>query len=200
MSEIKKLEEYHEGTVKFFNEEKGFGFFQTNKGDVFFHIKNFRRANGQTGELIWMSPDELGGAPKIESNVRVRFSKAESKRGPQAPFWTFEGHFVKVLASLDRMPIYRLVHVERREGMPRTNNVTKVFEIPITIIRTALYFARSVRKVVSRYREFCAGLGDKQDMVIERESCISPGTFEEITFESLLKELQGAVAQREVHA
>ena len=58
-----------EGTVKWFNAEKGFGFIQTEDGnDVFVHFSAI------TGE----------GFKSLDEGQRVQFNVVEGSRGPQA--------------------------------------------------------------------------------------------------------------------
>lgn len=44
----------HEGEVKFFNQEKGFGFIMPDNGgkDIFFHISNLSYSNVKTGDRV----------------------------------------------------------------------------------------------------------------------------------------------------
>ena len=54
-----------EGTVKFFNEDKGFGFITSDDGDVFVHAKE---CNGKI----------------LKKNDRVEFSIGEGRKGDEA--------------------------------------------------------------------------------------------------------------------
>ncbi|WP_430335301.1 cold-shock protein [Rhodococcus sp. ACT016] len=59
-----------EGTVKWFNSEKGFGFIAPSDGsaDVFAHYSEI----------------QSGGFRNLEENQRVRFEIAQGPKGPQA--------------------------------------------------------------------------------------------------------------------
>jgi CspA family cold shock protein len=61
-----------EGTVKWFNDEKGFGFIQPNDGgkDVFVHFRQVNRANQ--------------GRVSLAEGQRVTFEIGEGPKGPQA--------------------------------------------------------------------------------------------------------------------
>ena len=59
-----------QGTVKWFNSEKGFGFIQRDAGgDVFVHYSAIR---------------QTGGYKSLEDNQRVEFKVIQGDRGPQA--------------------------------------------------------------------------------------------------------------------
>lgn len=58
----------YEGTVKWFNSEKGFGFINGINGDVFVHFTDIQ------GE----------GFKSLTEGQKVTFSVAEGKKGPQA--------------------------------------------------------------------------------------------------------------------
>lgn len=55
------------GTVKFFNEAKGFGFISTASGDVFVHAKGLS-----------------AGLTRLADGCRVSFEKLSEQRGPRA--------------------------------------------------------------------------------------------------------------------
>jgi cold shock protein len=59
-----------EGTVKWFSEEKGYGFISPDEGgeDLFVHYSNI----------------EGGGFRSLEEGERVTYEVTESRRGPQA--------------------------------------------------------------------------------------------------------------------
>ena len=58
-----------QGTVKWFNGEKGFGFISTNEGpDLFVHFSEI----------------EGSGYKSLEENQRVEFDVAQGPKGPQA--------------------------------------------------------------------------------------------------------------------
>ena len=60
------MSDKNQGTVKFFNREKGFGFIKQNSGsDLFFHISQVK-----------------SGEP--QENDEVEFTVGEGKRGPAA--------------------------------------------------------------------------------------------------------------------
>ena len=59
-----------QGTVKWFNSEKGFGFIQRDAGgDVFVHYSAIQQS---------------GGYKSLEDNQRVEFTVKQGDRGPQA--------------------------------------------------------------------------------------------------------------------
>jgi CspA family cold shock protein len=58
-----------QGTVKWFNSEKGFGFIATDNGpDVFVHF----------------SAIDMPGYKSLEENARVEFEITQGQKGPQA--------------------------------------------------------------------------------------------------------------------
>ncbi len=58
-----------EGTVKWFNEKKGFGFIEKDEGgDIFVHFSSIKNAGFKT----------------LHEGQRVRFDIEESKKGPAA--------------------------------------------------------------------------------------------------------------------
>jgi cold shock protein len=65
----KKLSELHMGRVKFFNDDKGFGFITPDSGDDLF--VHFSSIVGQ-------------GRKSLEDNQRVSFKKTNTDRGWQA--------------------------------------------------------------------------------------------------------------------
>lgn len=63
------MSQREKGTVKWFNNSKGFGFIQRDKGeDVFVH---FRAINGE-------------GYKSLEEGQRVEFTVTQGQKGPQA--------------------------------------------------------------------------------------------------------------------
>lgn len=56
------------GTIKTFNQKKGFGFILTEQGEYFFHYSH----------LV------MEGFKTIEEGTRVEFELVETERGPQA--------------------------------------------------------------------------------------------------------------------
>lgn len=58
-----------QGTVKWFNGEKGFGFIEQQEGpDVFVHFSEI----------------DMGGYKNLEENQKVEFSVEQGPKGPQA--------------------------------------------------------------------------------------------------------------------
>jgi CspA family cold shock protein len=62
------------GTVKWFNEEKGFGFIQPNDGsnDVFVHFSQVKKSQNDFGRV------------SLADGQAVEFTVGEGKKGPQA--------------------------------------------------------------------------------------------------------------------
>lgn len=73
------------GTVKFYNEERGYGFIKETEGtDVFFHVSNCRDSNDQGVDLV-----RIGD--------RVTFSIEPSKKKPG----TMQAYNVKLIEGDD---------------------------------------------------------------------------------------------------
>jgi len=66
--------EVKNGTVKWFNEEKGFGFIQPNDGssDVFVHFSQVKKDQNEYGRI------------SLAENQAVEFTVGEGQKGPQA--------------------------------------------------------------------------------------------------------------------
>ena len=183
---LNKLEEFESGVVKLYKPEKGYGFFVSQKGDVFFHITAFHKADVRTGELKFRPLAELDEQPDIHPDTRVRFVRAEGRNGPKAPFWTFERHLTHALHCLDKLPILRLVIITKKELPARADNENKCFIVPTEVSSRPVYFDRSYEKITSMYRYFSAQLESNQSIRIETESNVRIGEFEEIPIDLLL--------------
>ncbi len=66
------MAELMDGSVKWFNDEKGYGFIQQDNGgsDVFVHFRQVNNANG--------------GRVSLAEGQRVTFEVGEGQKGPQA--------------------------------------------------------------------------------------------------------------------
>lgn len=63
------MSERKQGTVKWFNNQKGFGFIQQENGvDIFVHFKSISESNNRD----------------LKENDKVEYSVIEGKKGPQA--------------------------------------------------------------------------------------------------------------------
>lgn len=76
MSEEKKDPELETGTVKWFNQEKGFGFIERPNGrDLFVHYKEIRGAINQGDEVSY----QIGEAKKGPCAARVKVLKRNNE-------------------------------------------------------------------------------------------------------------------------
>lgn len=112
------------GRVKFFNKEKGFGFFEASNGtEVFFHIKAYRLFKAGNGSMTFVE-----AAPKTPvENDPVVFIEMQGPKGAKAQHWTFAADLNKEGEAVPVVPgaKYRVRMIRVKDGKEEAKTLWK---------------------------------------------------------------------------
>ena len=112
------------GSVKWFNESKGFGFIKADGRDVFFHFNNL--VSFEEGE----KEPQFSGSPTIEtprgtSSLRIPkmgdevvFIQEEAEKGPRAYSWGYKRMYTDMQKRIANRKDYRVLSQRNTLGNP----------------------------------------------------------------------------------
>ena len=153
-----------EGRVKFFNEEKGFGFIERiGKSELFFHARQAATIQLDAVKLRLSIVAEKAPVPPT-SGDKILCKEGEYRGKITAKVWAPWVDLPTIRANLrimgdeeftrvSAMPVYRLDVILVTHGPPKANNVKRCFESEEIEHPTNLFHGNNVTVLQQRLRE-----------------------------------------------
>ena len=142
--------------IKTFKADKGYGFFDTPTGDVFFHVSRFveLKADMETLSQAWQTPRGEDGkvvVPELKSGIQCLIRVEKNKDGKNvAGIWAIKKQVTEQRTALDAelarmvavtkvLPILELEVVTVTRGEPRADNVNRCFVSDVSESRKVVF-------------------------------------------------------------
>ena len=147
--------------VKSFKADKGYGFFDTPNGDVFFHVSRYVELDTDVATLTqaWKTPRDAEGKvvvtpPKPGDRCLIRVSKDKNGRSV-AEIWTNQKQareraaalvteLDKAVAAVKTLPVLQLETIVVTRGEPRADNERRCFVSEVFEQRQTVFFGNNV--------------------------------------------------------
>lgn len=168
-----------EGVVKYYRQDKGFGFIETDTGDYFFHVSGARQLKHDVDYGVTSIETFERGYVSIEAGVTrlgtilpfavtkgmsIFFIEGTNDGKPIAEMWFNKADWLDVVSVAIETKMRRRQLVESFKtyllqrtweeviGPPRANNELRIFETPVRQRKEQLFLGTDVQRLLEIFR------------------------------------------------